>query len=223
MAASTHYFVNNNLFEKNILYTLDKLKEKTQCDINTIWENHEEISSEFNDSWNIYFYDDETIEEYFEKEGNIQLCRKNGMEEEEIWISKSNVILYGEKFECAGQFYSFCRFLNGGSDVNYWYNQMINDAIKYSEIFNSNKLIIFSGDFHQDVEDELWRGESIDKIINYDYWKIIKDNDIQIKDFDQMEDEKYNINYLYYKEWERNKNFDLIEWKEYFKKNNFKK
>jgi hypothetical protein len=218
MAASIELWVNNNLFEKDINYTLEKLKEKTQCNIELIGDYFEDTTcSNDKDVWHLYLNEAKSIKEYFEKEGYIQLCRVNGMDEEEIWISKNNVNLWGEKFDIAGQWYSFCYFINGSKYHNFYYNQMINDIIEYSKIFESNKLIIFSDDFHQDIPEKLLKESSIDNILTDKRWKIIKDNSIILNDIEEIEEINEDINYLYYKEWKPKNDLNIKIWKEYFK------
>ena len=210
MAASIDIFVNNNLFEKDINYTIKKLADKLNIEIK-LFRDISEYDNLLNNNefWGIDLCGYESVEECFKKLGNIQIFRNNGMDEEEIWMSKSNVMLWGDKFDTAGEWYSFHSYIYG-LENNYQYEQMIKDIIEYSKIFESNKLIIFSGNFHDDIQEKLWHGSSIEDIMLDKRWNIIiepKKNNI----------EKEDINLIYYKEWELDKNIIINEWRKKFK------
>jgi len=211
MAASIDLFVNNNLFENDINFTLEKLMRKLNNEIIIFKDN-----SEYNDSlknkdfWGIYLYEENSVEEDLLKNGHIKLFRNNGMREEEIWMSKTSIMLWGDKFDMAGGWHSFNSYIKGIEEYNYHYELLINDIIEYSKLFESNKLVIFSGDFHQDILEELWHGNSIENVLTNKRWEII---DKPHNDCSKEE----NVNILYYKEWKPEDIFSINEWKKYFR------
>ena len=219
MGIDVAVFMKHNFYEKNIIYTLDKLKEISSFDV-LISSSHNNIGTQISSEWVVNIDDYYSVEECFEKEKYITITRHWDTEKEiEIWFSKNNFDILGKEFMVRGRWYYFSKFLIGDMDNENFedyknsFNSLLEKIIEYGKIFNSNELIMFCGDLNQDIEEELWNGETIENILNKNIWTIIRDIPYKI---DKNNYEKYDIpRFLFNKKWENNL-FDLNKWKKLF-------
>ena len=195
-------YVNNNIFENNINYTLDKLSQKTEMNIFLPHENN-------------YIRKDDSINVYMDDYNSVTECFLN---ENEIWIHIKNIgITMMEKSLCLGcdfgfgRWTEFCQFIrmDGDNDLIKYYQECIEKIKLFSSIFDSNKMVIFDTYFQQDIEDKIVEGMTIDEVIENKRWKI---------------NQKYGISNvgssylyeLYYNEWDNRNYYNMETWrKEY--------
>jgi len=219
MGIDVNIFLEHKFFEKNITYTLDKLKEISSLDI-IVSNLDNDYEPYYGSGWIISIDEYNSVEEMFEKEKYINIVRKwNTEKENKIWFSKHNFYLIGNEFMFRGRWHYFSKFLIGNmekddfDDYKHWFNNFSDRIIEYGKIFNSNSYIMFCGDLNQDISEELWTGEKIENVLKKDMWTIVKDIPYEII----MEKiTNYDIpRFLCHKKWENNK-FDLKKWRDLF-------
>jgi hypothetical protein len=216
--------INNNFFENNITYTLDKLKEITSKEIL--------FFSEFNDyekysgtNWSVFIDEYNSVEECFANENYIEIARFYGTEKEEnLWFTKNNIELRSNKFSVPGRWFGFRDYMINDFDIemdgkdafekyNSYFNELIENVVEYGKLFKSNEIIIFCSDYNQDDRELLWDGMTIKEFISLDKWTIIKEIPYKM---DYSKYDKYDTaGFIYHKEWEL-KEFNLIDWKNIF-------
>jgi hypothetical protein len=219
MGIDVGIYMKHTFFEKNITYTLEKLKEISSFDV-LISSMHTHIGTQIGPEWVVNIDDYNSVEECFEREKYITITRRWDTEKEtEIWFSKNNFEMSGNEFMIRGRWYYFSKFLIGDmneedfEDYKNWFNNFLENLIEYGKLFNSNELIMFCGDLNQDIEEELWTGETIENILNKNIWTIITDIPYKI-DFNNYEE--YDIpRFLFNKKWKNNL-FDINKWKNLF-------
>jgi hypothetical protein len=215
-------FINHNFYEKNIAYTLDKLKEITSYEVLfTRKYNNSEIYS--GPHWTVYIDEADSVNDIFEKNNFVDIIRYYETdEEEELWFSRTNIELssYGNKFDISGRWHRFRDFLIKSPEIDFekynnYFNNLLKRIIDYGKLFKSTESIIFCHDYNQDISDKLWNGTSIKEILTMDIWTIIKEIPYEI---DLQKIEKYDTaRFIFYTEWELQE-FNLREWKNKFNK-----
>jgi hypothetical protein len=219
MGIDVAVFMKHNFFEKNITYTLDKLKEISSFEV-LISSMNNNIISQIGPEWIVNIDEYSSVEECFEKDKFVKIIRHWETDKEtEIWFSKNNLDIIGDEFMVRGRWYYFSKFLINDmvkkdfEDYKNWFNSFVEKLIEYGRIFNCNELIMFCADLNQEIEEELWAGETVENILNKDMWTIIENipYKIDINNF-----EKYDIpRFIFNKKWE-NSIFDIKKWKYFF-------
>ena len=219
MGIDVDIFIKHNFFEKNIVYTLEKLKEISSYDI-IICDLHKNPEMKVSTEWVVSIDGYSSVEECFEKDKYISIIRHLNTEKEiEIWFSKNSFEISGEEYLIRGRWYYFSKFLIGDmdketfNDFKNWFEYLSQRIKDYSEIFGSNEFIMFCGDLNQDTSNELWKGETFENVLNKKNWTIINEIPYTI-DFNNYEN--YDIpRFLFHKKWE-NKIFNINKWKKLF-------
>jgi hypothetical protein len=223
MGYDADIFLNHNFFEKNIMYTLEKLKDLTGNDVILSGEYFDsEIKN--NEDWLVILDDYKTVNDCFIDNGYITIIKNVKTENKiEMWFSKNNFDISGEIFYINGRWNSFVNFITANieyfmdqnesrfNQYREWFLEREKIIMEYGSLFESTELIMFCGDLNQDILEELWLGKTLENILNENEWEIIKNipksNDKKIK---------YSEKVVYHKKWEKLK-YDKINWENTFK------
>jgi hypothetical protein len=207
----TSIYADNNFFEKDIDYTIEKLCK--------ILGKKLHVAGEFNNyEWakegeyiNVGIEGSKSINEQFTKEHHLFFI----IGKLEFLMAEKNIYFFFLDYKL-GKWGNFAYHLTTRAPYIKLAQQYQNELekIKYcSRLFNSTKMILFNDYDHQDIEDKLLAGEmTIDEAIKDKRWRIanklgsviIDDNDDSIR---------WSSNLIYYEQWENNDDFDIDLWK----------
>jgi len=200
-------FIDNNLYEKDLFYTVEKLAKLLNKKIYVYNLAKEYPPSDENDLLLIQFYyneefDEGTYEEHIKNTTYLQISvYDKNFEFCDISMSKSSIQFYGFGWK----WHVFESYLKGETDM---FDDKLKEIKHYGKLFNSTELIVFADDYYEkEIEDKLLEGEYIKDIIKNDEFNIV--SEIPIND--------ENYPHIYYIKYENdNSNFDLTEWVSHF-------
>jgi hypothetical protein len=104
---------NHDFFERNITYTLDKLKEITSSEILFV-RKYDDYKVYNEPHWTVFIDEEDSVNDIFQKNNFVEIVRYYETDkEEELWFSKTNIELssYGNKFDLPGRWFRFRDFL----------------------------------------------------------------------------------------------------------------
>jgi len=196
-------YLNNNFFENDIEYTLNKLSQNSGIKLFAPSQQNKYAIDE--NCLNIYKDDFNSINECFLKEKRIWIRTKL----EEFVLMENSFRIIGD-FDL-GRWKHFSEFfeINTKNDVWQYYQKCIERIKLFGSLFDSNKMVIFDSYNHQDIEDEIDEGMTIEKVLENKRWRIIQNAglpDIGNTDFYE----------LYYNEWDPKQYKNIEIWKKEF-------
>ena len=220
MADCTEIYVDNNIFEKNISYTLDKICKILNC---KYYQNNEYIINKNDyDRYYIkinvdYHY---SIDEHFDKNKEVEIY----IGDQELTISENTVCIHQyTQFDFLFEWHNVMTFLHGEYDKEYedFIKYKINDIKCFSKLFKSTQLIMFNPEAPSGSPGILLsEGAKIDDILLNNKWKIIdsypiEKSKVQYKDINgdiNKENEFFGNNLVYYEKWEKNEKINPYIW-----------
>ena len=198
-------YSENNIFENNIDFTIDKLCNIFNKKLHIYGEFNRWGSIKNDEYFNVNIGKSKTLNEYFEKDKNIFLATNKL----QFHMNENSIFYYSYNWDISvwSNIVNYLLAEFNEKLMNY-YKEKIN-KIKYcSKIFDSRKLIIFNDTDHQDIEDKMDEGLTIDEVIKDKRWKIFTKP--CNKNACNEDDELWN--YIYYETWENNNDFNLNTW-----------
>jgi hypothetical protein len=195
-------FVDNNIFEQSLDYTINKMCKMLNKKLYLYILNDDNAKDPVN--INEYIIVDLHYADTIDEEERIDDCMSVKIYDElynmDVLMSKSSVEFYGMGYK----WHFFEEYLRGENKL---FDKNIEEIIHFSKIFNSTELLIFGDDYYQEeIEDKLLEGEKIKDVMNNVDLNIV--TNIPIKNDDEI--------HVYYKTLENNNNFDYNEWIKYF-------
>ena len=197
-------FVNNNIYENNMEYTLKKLANLlgTNIFITGKLRNYQKMDN----CLNVFIDEFNSINEKFEDDKYIVIMTKRL----EIYMMENFIDIFCDDIYF-NRWSLFSKYLSvdAEDDLVLYYNDCFEKLKFCSSVFNSNKLIVFDSYDHQDIQDEMYKGITIEKVLNNKRWRII--NEIGVDDVGFTD-----LHEIYYNEWEPKKYLNVENWiKEY--------
>jgi hypothetical protein len=223
MADCTSIYVDNNVFEKNITYTIDKICKKLNCKYYQEMEyilNRHDIDRHYIKIDVDYNY---SIDEYFERKKEIDVY----IGDQQLTFSKNSICIYQYNlFDFCFDWHHFITFLRGEYDSEYeeYVKFKINEIKEFSKLFESKQMIIFNGESSDSPEKDLYEGASIEEILNKKGWKIFNSFPIpkckikfeEINNNEEKALEYRGDNYIYYEKWINNEILNPYIWENKF-------
>ena len=210
MGVYTSIYSDNNLFEKNIDYTIEKLCTILEKKISVYNLSDKLILKNDDEYLNVYVDYFDSIKEKFNVDKNLFLRIGNV----ELYFMEKTIHYCNNSFNWDTYVWSnIIKYLDEkmNNESTLFFKNKFNE-IKYStKIFNSKKMVIFDDDFNQDIEDKIDEGMAIDEILLDKRWLIFTKPD---KNISKNQNEEDDYNYLYYEKWENNDDFNINIWKE---------
>jgi len=199
-------FIDNNLYEKDLFYTAEKLAKLLNKKVYVYNLAKEYPPSDENDLLLISFYFDEefdegTYEEHIKNETYIQISvYDKNYKLIDIAMSKSSIQFYGFGWK----WYAFEAYLQSETDM---FDDKLKEIKHFGKLFNSTEMIVFGDDYYElEIEDKLLAGEYIKDIIKNDEFNIV--SEIPVKDD--------KTPHIYYTQFINPEPFDLTEWVSHF-------
>lgn len=223
MADCTSIYVDNNIFEKNITFTINKICKILDCkyyqDKEYIINRHDYDRHYIKVNVDCRY----SIDEHFEKNNEIELS----IGDQELLLSKNTICIHQyTQFDFLSEWHHVMSFLHGEYDPVYeeFIKYKINDIKYFSKLFESTQLIIFNGEADGSPELLLYEGAKIDDILMNNKYKIInsfpiKKSGIQYEDLNgdiEKENEYSGNNYVYYEKWNNNDKLNPYIWENKF-------
>jgi len=208
----TYIFTDNNIFEKDIDYTL-----KTLCKtLNKKLHIRDDVC---NPNWkkdkayiNVGIDSAKTIQEHFAKEKNI-FCIIGKLE---FNLSEKNIYYHLLDFALSS-WGKFSVNLLKGAFVIKWaelFQHELNQIQRCSRLFNATKMILFNDNAHEDICEQLIAGRiSIDEALQDKRWLIARTfGDAAV----EPDDDQWSNKLIYHAQWENKDAFDAELWKKEF-------
>jgi hypothetical protein len=223
MADCTSIYVDNNIFEKNITYTLNKICDKLDC---KYYQEDAYILDKY-DRDKYYIKIDvnchSSIDECFEKEKEVDVY----IGDQQLTISENSICIYQyTMFDFCFEWHQFRTFLRGEYDLEYeeYIKFKINEIKDFSKLFKSTQMIIFNGESGHSPEKDLYEGAKIEDVLCKGWWKIFNSFPIpkcQIK-FEEINGNEEKAleyrgdNYIYHEKWANNEPLNPYIWVDRF-------
>ena len=206
MGVYTHAIMDNNIFENDFEFTVNKICKYLKKELYLYDEfNNFKLPKDTNEYLTIQLSYKNNINEETIDNPEVGIYINNELYLLDCYMSKYHILFSG----FGGGLYDFEYFLEGkGNEI---YNEKINDLIHFGKIFKSTEMIIFGDDYYEDeIEYKLLNGKKINEIIKNKEYNIV--TNIPIND--------NNHPHIYYKILENEKEFNYDEWIKYFIKRN---
>jgi hypothetical protein len=223
MADCTSIYVDNNIFEKNITFTLNKICKILNC---KYYQEMEYILNRYDIDRHYIKIDVDcnySIDEHFEREKEIDVY----IGDQQLTIYRNSICIHQYTiFDFCFEWHQFMTFLHGEYDLEFeeYVKFMINEIKEFSKIFESTQMIIFNGESGNSPEIELYEGKEIEDVLYKGRWKIFKSFPIpkcQIK-FEEINGNEEKAleyrgdNYIYYEKWMNNALLNPYIWENKF-------
>ena len=200
MGCDALIYLNNNLFENSMEYTLTKLSNSLGVNkfITGKFNNYQRMDNHLN----IFIDEFNSINEKFENDKDIIIMTKHL----EIYILENFVDIHCDDIYF-NRWSLFSEYLANGAenDLIEYYDDCFENIKFCSSVFGSNKLIVFDSYNHQDIEDKMYEGITIEEVLENERWRII--NKIGVRDVGNTD-----LYELYYSEWEPEKYINNEKW-----------
>jgi hypothetical protein len=221
MGVEHSIYLNNNIFEKNMETTVEKICKK----LNLEYDIHF-VYSDLKNKLKLFIENDDMSEKSLFEKKSLDIHIMN----QSFRLCKNSICLYDypeSKFDFVCKWSGFMHFLRGQykDSIDKYIKYKINEIKEFSKLFESTQLIIFAED--EDLtEDELDDGETIENILKKPRWEIIKPDDLPIyyneNEFKKYyntgskQDEKkyFGLNYIYYETWKYENDFNENIWED---------
>jgi|TergutMp193P3_1026864.scaffolds.fasta_scaffold84989_1 hypothetical protein len=200
MGCDALVYVNNNIFENNIEYTLTKLSNL--LGVNMFITGKFKKYQRMDNYLNIFIDEFNSINEKFENDKYIIIMTKHL----EIYMLENFVNIFCDDIYF-NRWSLFSDYLakDAENDLIEYYNDCFEKLKFCSSVFGSNKLIVFDSYNHQDIEDQMYEGITIEKVLENKRWRIIEN--IGVSDVGNTD-----LYELYYNEWEQEKYINKEKW-----------
>jgi len=223
MADCTGIYVDNNIFEKNITFTINKICKILDCKYYQEKEyilNRHDIDKHYIKIDVDYNY---SIDEYFEREKEIDIY----IGDQQLTISKNNICIYQyTQFDFCFDWYHFITFLRGGYDLEReeFIKYKLNEIKEFSKLFDSTQMIIFNVESDFSPVIDMYEGAKIEDILCNKNLKIftsfpVPKCEVKFEEINGNEEKAIEYrgdNYIYYEKWVNNVPINKYIWENKF-------
>ena len=192
MGVYTSIYSDNNLFEKNIDYTIEKLCTILEKKISVYNLSDKLILKNDDEYLNVYVDYFDSIKEKFNVDKNLFLRIGNV----ELYFMEKAIHYCNNSFNWDTYVWSnIIKYLDEkmNNESTLFFKNKFNEIKYCTKIFNSKKMVIFDDDFNQDIEDKIDEGMAIDEILLDKRWLIFTKPD---KNISKNQNEEDDYNYL---------------------------
>ena len=204
MADCTEISLDNNLYEKSMTYTLEKICKILDCkykqESEYILNKHDQDKYIINVGVNCHY----SIDTYFEENGYVEIY----IGDQGLIFSKYSINLYhSSMFDFCFEWHNFMSLLHGEYDQEYnnYCKYILNEIKYFSKLFESTQMIIYNEN-NSNIEIKLSNNEKIENIVKEEKSNLITELSIPKCDME------YNdLDYIYYENWINNEIIGAVQ------------